>query len=69
VLLSLNMKALISSGSLLRILPIAKASHFRNLESSAKIEFGCVNRDTDTKSCRRKDVGNRKECELLQHAN
>jgi len=62
-LLSLNMKALISSGSMLCIVPIANASHFRRLESSAKIEFICVNRDTDTKSCRRKDVGSRKDCE------
>jgi len=70
VMRSLNTKALISSGSLLRIVSIAQeSSHFARLESSAKIESRRVNRGTDTKCCRRKDVGNRKECELLQHAN
>ena len=66
---SLVLALLEYSGSLLCIVPIAKASHFGRLESSAKIEFRCVNRDADTKSCRRKDVGNRKECEQMQHAN
>jgi len=62
VLLSWNMKALISSESLLRIVPIAKASHFRRLESSAKIEFRCVNRDTGAVGERMWETGRSVSC-------